>query len=135
MFKGAMGKRLAYFTSAFLRFLSFLGLLIAFVSVKIAVEPDIEWLNALLLILSMTCLATSIFNLGLSGMTATAYQTKKSVQIVCFCVTIVTGGILSSVFTGLAVFAKVDKSEVENENLINIKRSRRKEKENDKKSK
>lgn len=135
MFKGATGKRLCYFASASLRFLSFLGLLIAFVVVKIVNEPDIEWLNALLLILSITCLFTSLYNLGLCGMTASGYESSFTIQIVCFVITLFTGGIISSIFTGVAVFTKVDKSEIKNERIFNTKTFKKEGEKDDKKEK
>lgn len=125
---GGMKKRVFYFLSAVFRFVSFLGLLVAFISVKIANEPDIEWLNALLLVLSLTCLVTSLFNLALCGMPATGYKQRFGLQLVCFLVTLVTGGIFSSAFTGVAVFTRVSDEEVANENLLNVKTFKKGEK-------
>jgi hypothetical protein len=101
--------------------LSFLGLLIAYIVVKIVVEPSIDWLNTLLLTLSLLSLATSIFNLVLCGMPATGYAEKKGIQIICFIVTLFTGGIISSTLTGLGAFIKVEDDEIQNEKIFNTK--------------
>ena len=121
MIKGVMAKRLYFFLSSLFRFISFIGLTIAYVVVKIVVEPSIGWLNILLLTLAITTLLTAVFNLVMCGFTANAYKDKKLIQILCFIITLITGGIASSTFTGIAAFAKVLDEEVENENLINIK--------------
>ena len=121
MFKGAFGKRFYYLLSALFRIVSFLGLLVAYIVVRIVVTPAIDWLNVLLLTLSILSLVTSVFNLVLSSFPATAYKEKFLVQLLCFVVTLCTGGIASSTFTGLAVFTKVLDDEVKNERLINTK--------------
>jgi hypothetical protein len=121
MFKGATGKRLFYFLSALLRSVSFVGLLIAYIIVKIVVESSITWLNTLLLTLSITCLVTSLFNLILCGFPATAYHEKKIIQFLCFFTMIFTGGILSTTLTGIASFIKVENEEIKNEKVFNIK--------------
>ena len=121
MIKGATSKRLFYFLSSLFRFVGFVGLLIAYIVVKIVVSPSINWLNALLLCLSITSLITAVFNLVLCGFSATAYKEKKCVQIICFLVTLLTGGVASSTFTGVAVFTPVLNDEVENERIFNIK--------------
>lgn len=125
MIKGVTGKRLNYFSSCLFRFVSFVGLLIAYIVVKIVVRPQIVWLNWLLLGLSITSLLTAIFNLVLCGFSANDYRNKKFIQILCFLVTLFTGGIASSTFTGVAVFTKVLEEEVENEKLINIKQGKK----------
>jgi len=122
MLQGAIAKRFYFVLSALFRFVSFLGLLIAYISVKITVRPPLAWLNALLLVLSLTCLATAVFNLILCGFTATAYKENKLIQIICFVVTLLTGGVASSAFTGLAAFTKVLEDEVKNEKIFNTKR-------------
>jgi len=121
MLKGATWKRFYYFVSALCRFVDFLGLLVAFIVVKVVVEPSIDWLNALLLTLSILGLGTSIFNLCLCGLPATAYQEKKFIQILCFVITLLTGGVLSTTFTGLGAFIKVDEEEIKNERIFNTK--------------
>lgn len=132
MFSGATGKRLFYFFSAGFRFISFLGLLVAYVIVKIVSEPQVRWLNALLLTLSLLSLATSAFNLVLCGMSATAYRQKFWVQLVCFVTTLFTGGVASSALTGFATFMKVEDEEIENERIINTKTFKREGKKDDK---
>lgn len=121
MIKGATSKRLFYFLSSLFRFISFVGLLIAYIVVKIVVRPSIVWLNILLLVLSLTSIATAVFNLVLCGFSATAYKHNKFIQITCFIATLLTGGVASSTFTGVAVFTPVLNDEVENERIINIK--------------
>lgn len=118
---GATGKRFYYFASAFVRGISFLGALVAFIVVKLAVQPNIVWLNILLIALAIGGLLSGIFNLILCGFTATSYQEKKGLQIVCLLVTIFTGGILGTIFTSIAIGCKVTKEEIENEKLIRIK--------------
>lgn len=119
---GSMGKRLNYFLSSLLRILSFVGLLIAYIVVLITVKPAISWLNILLLVLSITTLVSGVFNLVMCGLTASAYNNKKFLQIICFIFTLVTGGIISSVFTGVAVFTKVPAEEIESENIFKVKK-------------
>ena len=132
MFKGATGKRFFYFLSSLFRIITFLGLLIAYIVVKI-VDPGIDWLNALLLTLSLASLGTSAFNLILCGFPATAYHEKKFIQFLCFILMIPTGGILSSVFTGFAAFIKVEDVEIKNEKIFNTKTFKNKDgKENEK---
>lgn len=121
MLKGATGKRFYYFLSSLFRIITFLGLLIAFIVVKIVMDPEIVWLNALLLSLSLGSFFTSAFNLILCGFPATAYHEKKFIQILCFVLMIFTGGILSTATTGLAVFTKVDPEEIKNEKIFNTK--------------
>ena len=135
MLKGATAKRFYYFLSALFRGISFLGLLIAYIVVKIAVKPPIEWLNALLITLSILSLITGIFNLILCGMTASAYKDKFAVQLVCFLITLFTGGIASSTFTGVAVFTKVEMDEVKNEGIYNTKTFKNKDGKFDEKTK
>jgi hypothetical protein len=125
MIKGATSKRFNYFLSSFFRMVSFIGLLIAYIVVKIVVRPQIGWLNILLLMLSITSLVTSIFNLILCGFSATAYRNKKFIQIICFVVTLVSGGMASSALTGVAVFTPVLDDEVENEGIVHIKKQKR----------
>ena len=122
MIQGAMGKRFNYFMSAFFRFLCFLGTLIAYIVVKIAVNPPIEWLNILLLCLSLGGLVSGIFNIILCGLTATSYSEKVGLQIVCLIVTIITGGIVGTTFTSVALATKITKEEIDNEKLIRIKK-------------
>jgi len=94
--------------------------------VKITVKPGIDWLNLLLLILSIGSLMSGILNLAMCGMPATGYKTSKAIQIVCLVVTILTGGIFGTVFTSLGFAQKVTDEEVENENIIKIKKHRSK---------
>ena len=119
---GSMGKRLSYFLSSLLRFVSFVGLLIAYIVVLITVKPAINWLNTLLLVLSITTLVSGIFNLIMCGLTASAYNNKKALQIICFVFTLVTGGIVSSMLTGVAVFTRVPLEEIDNENIFKVKK-------------
>lgn len=118
MFKGANGKRINYLLSSVLRFFCFLALLIAFIVVKIVVKPSIDWLNILLIFLSISGLISGIFNLILCGFTATSYKENVPLQIICFVVTLLTGGILSSTLTGIAAFMGVADEEIANENLF-----------------
>lgn len=122
MLKGAIGRRFYYFMSSFFRLIGFLALLIAFIIVKCTVTPAIEWLNFLLLSLSLGGLASGIFNLAMCGIPTTAYKTSKAVQIICLIVTILTGGILGTLFTALALGQKISDEEVKNENIIKIKK-------------
>lgn len=119
--KGATWKRLYFLSSAVCRFIDFLGLLVAFIVIKVVVEPSIDWLNTLLLTLSLLGLATSIFNLMLCSLPATGYAENKFIQIICFIVTLLTGGPLSSTLTGFATFIKVDENEIKNERIFNTK--------------
>lgn len=129
--QGAMGKRFNYFMSAFFRLLCFLACLIAFVVVVIVVKPAIVWLNVLLICLSIGGLISGVFNILLCGMTATGYNENKSVQIICLIVTIITGGLLGTLFTSIALATKISKEEIDNEKLITIKKQRiKKEKKN-----
>lgn len=118
MFKGANGKRINYLFSSVLRSFCFLAFLIAFIVVKIVVKPSIDWLNTLLICLSIGGLISGIFNLILCGFTATSYKQNKAVQIICFVVTLLTGGIISSTLTGIATFLKVSEEEITNENVF-----------------
>ena len=122
MIKGANGKRFNYFMSAFFRLIGFVGCLIAFIVVKIAVRPSIEWLNYLLLGLSIGGLISGVFNLILCGFTASAYKINICIQVVCLIVTILTGGIIGTVFTSVALGTKVLNDEVDNEKIFKIKK-------------
>ena len=117
-----MGKRFHYFMSAFFRAIGFLGLLIAYIVVKITVKPPINWLNTLLICLSIGGLISGIFNFAMCGMTATGYKENKALQIICLIVTCVTGGILGTTFSAVALGTKITAEEVENEKLIKIKK-------------
>ena len=121
MFKGATGKRVFYFSSAMLRIIVSLLLLVAFVVVKIVVRPGIDWLNSLFIILSITGFVSGLFNLAMCGMPAIAYKSKKAVQIVCFVFTMFTGAPLSSVLTGFAVFTAVLPEDIKNEKVFNTR--------------
>lgn len=121
MLKGATAKRFYYFMSALLRFIDFVGLLIAFIVVACTLKPAISWLNGLLITLSLLGLATSLFNLILCGFTASAYKQNFKIQLICFILTLVTGGIISSTMTGLAAFTKVELEEIKNEKIFNTK--------------
>lgn len=122
MIKGAMGKRFNYFMSAFFRLICFLGTLIAYIVVKVTVNPPIEWLNILLILLSIGGLVSGIFNIIMCGMTATSYTEKKWLQIICLIVTIITGGIFGTTFTSVALATKISQEEIDNEKLIRIKK-------------
>ena len=121
MFKGATGKRVFYFSSAMLRVIASIVLLITCIVVKFAVKPNIEWLNILLIVLTITGFLSGLFNLAMCGMPAIAYKSKKGIQIVCFLITLITGGILSSILTGFAVFTRVLPDDIKNEKVFNIK--------------
>lgn len=122
MIKGAMGKRFNYFMSAFFRLICFLGTLIAYIVVKITVNPPIEWLNILLILLSIGGLVSGTFNFIMCGMTATSYTEKKWLQIICLIATIITGGIFGTTFTSVALATKISQEEIDNEKLIRIKK-------------
>lgn len=124
MIKGATGKRFKYFFCSILRFVCFLGLLIAYIVVKVTVTPAINWLNALLLYLTIGCLVSGVFNLILCGMPATAYKQNKLVQILCAILTTITGGIGSTALCISACAMKVLDEEIENENIIKIKKGK-----------
>ena len=121
MFKGATGKRVFYFSSAMLRIIVSLLLLVTFIVVKILVRPSIDWLNSLLIILTITGFVSGLFNLAMCGMPAIAYKSKKVIQIVCFVFTLITGAPLSSVLTGFAVFTSVLPEDIKNEKVFNVK--------------
>lgn len=121
MFKGATGKRIFYFTSAVFRIITSLILLIAVIVVKLTVDSSIEWLNGLLIILTITGIISGMFNLAMCGMPALAFKNNRIVQLVCFIFTLITGGVLSSVLTGFAVFTKVLPEDIKNEKVFNIK--------------
>ena len=124
MLTGATGKRFYYFMSSFFRLIGFLALLIAFIVVKITVKPAIEWLNLLLLCLSLGSLMSGLLNLSMCGMPATGYKTSRAIQVFCLVLTIITGGIVGTVFTSIAFAQKVTDEEVENENIVKIKKHR-----------
>ena len=121
MFKGATGKRVFYFSSAMLRVILSLLLLITFIIVKIWVKPSIDWLNSLLIILSISGFVSGVFNLAMCGMPAIAYKSKMAIQIICFVFALLTGGPLSSLLTGCAVFTKVLPEDIKNEKVFNTK--------------
>ena len=118
---GSTWKRLYFFISAVLRFASAIALLVGYIVCKIAIDPDIIWLNMLLFVVMLTCLATGLFNLVMCGMTATAYKDLFRTQLICFIVTMLTGGIVSTVFTGIAAFVPVDPEELKREAIYNTK--------------
>ena len=121
MFKGATGKRVFYFSSAMLRVVTSIALLIAVIVVKFTVKPSIDWLNALLIILTISGIVSGLFNLVLCGLPALAFKSKRGIQIVCFIFTLVTGGPLSSLITGFAVFTKVLPEDIKNEKVFNTR--------------
>jgi hypothetical protein len=121
MLIGATKKRFFYFLSAFFRFVACLGFVVALVSVMIAVKPNIKWLNALLLTLAITNLITAIFNLLLCGVTANGYKSNFRIQLICFLLTLLSGGIASSTFTGVAVFTRVLPEDLKSEGVYNTK--------------
>ena len=104
------------------RLVGFIGLIIAFIVVKITVKPEIVWLSYLLLGLAIGGLVSGIFNLIMCGMTATGYSQNKVVQIICVCITAITGGIVGTTFTAIACGTKVLQDEIENEKIIKIKK-------------
>lgn len=121
MFKGATGKRVFYFSSAMLRVVASIALLIAVIVVKFTVKPSIDWLNALLIILTISGIVSGLFNLVMCGLPALAFKSKRGIQIVCFIFTLVTGGPLSSLITGFAVFTKVLPEDIKNEKVFNTR--------------
>ena len=121
MFKGATGKRVFYFSSAMLRVITSIALLIAVIIVKFTVKPSIEWLNALLIILTISGIVSGLFNLAMCGLPAIAFKNNKAVQVFCFIFTLVTGGVLSSFLTGFAVFTKVMPEDIKNEKVFSTK--------------
>lgn len=122
MIKGANGKRFNYFLSAMFRGIAFIGLLIAYIVVKITVKPSIEWLNILLLCLSLGGLVSGIFNLVLCGFTATGYKQNFWLQLFCLILTCVTGGIVGTTLTAVAFGCKIPDEEIESENIIRLKK-------------
>ena len=121
MFKGATGKRVFYFSSAMLRVITSIALLIAVIIVKFTVKPSIEWLNALLIILTISGIVSGLFNLAMCGLPAIAFKNNKAVQVFCFIFTLVTDGVLSSILTGFAVFTKVMPEDIKNEKVFSTK--------------
>lgn len=117
-----MGKRLAYFASSIFRIISSIGLLIAYIVVRITVSPAIDWLNTLLLVLTISTFVTAVFNFILCGLTANAYKSRKLLQIFCFIITAVTGGFISSTFTGIAAFTSIPQEEIDNENIFKVRK-------------
>ena len=65
---------------------------------------------------------SGIYNLAMCGMPATGYKSSKAIQIVCLVITCITGGIFGTIFTSLAFAQKVSDEEVENENIVKIKK-------------
>lgn len=122
MLKGATGKRFFYFFSAFLGLILCLGLVVAYIVVKIKVKPEIKWLNILLLYLAIGNLITSLYNLVLCGFSAMQYKDMFAVQLVCFLLTLISGGIVTTTFTGVATFTKVLPEEIKNEKIFNVKK-------------
>ena len=122
MLKGATGKRFYYFMSSAFRFFGFLALLIAYIIVKITVKPAIAWLNILLIALSLGGLVSGLFNLILCGMPATGYKMNRLSQILCLIVTILTGGIVGTIFTAMAFAMKVTDEEVKNEKIMKVRK-------------
>lgn len=121
MFKGATGKRVFYFSSAMLRVITSIALLIAVIVVKFTVKPSIEWLNALLIILTISGIVSGLFNLAMCGLPAISFKNNKAIQVVCFIFTLITGGVLSSILTGFAVFTKVMPEDIKNEKVFSTK--------------
>lgn len=121
MFKGATGKRVCYFVSAMLRVIVSIVLLIAVIVVKIIEKPSIDWLNILLIVLTISGVVSGLFNLLMCGMPAIAFKTKKTIQIICFVFTLLTGGPLSSFLTGYASFINVLPEDIKNEKVFNVK--------------
>lgn len=119
---GATNKRIYFFLSMLFRAITFVGCLIAYIVVKITVKPGIEWLNLLLLFLSLGSLLSALFNLCMCGLTATAYAQNKLMQIMCLVFTILTGGIASTTFTAIAVAIQPTKEEIDSENLFRVKK-------------
>ena len=119
---GATNKRIYFFMSAIFRAFTFIACLIAYIVVKITVKPGIDWLNLLLLFLSLGSLLSGLFNLCLCGLTATGYAQNRWVQIICLVFTCITGGIASTTFTALAVAIRPSKEELEEENLFKVKK-------------
>ena len=78
---GATNKRIYFFMSAILRALTFVALIIAYIVVKIAVRPGIDWLNLLLLLLAIGAVISAVCNLAMCGVTATSYSQNKWLQI------------------------------------------------------
>ncbi|MBE5736473.1 MAG: hypothetical protein E7356_03895 [Clostridiales bacterium] len=132
--RGATWKRIYYFLSAVIRFVSSILLFASLILVKIFVDPQIWWLNVLLFVLMLTTLASGLFNLVLCGLTASAYQEMFKMQLICFISTLLTGDIVSSTFTGLATFIKVEEEEILAERIYNTKTFRYKNKEEVKKN-
>lgn len=121
MFKGATGKRIFYFSSAVLRIITSIALLIAVIVIKFTVKPSIDWLNTLLIILTISGIVSGLFNLIMCGLPALAYKNNRAVQMVCFAFTLISGGVISSIITGFAVFTKVLPEDIKNEKVFNVK--------------
>ena len=119
---GATNKRLYFFMSAICRAFTFIGCLIAYIVIKIAVNPEILWLNLLMLFLSLGSLLSGLFNLCLCGLTATGYTQNRWIQIINLMFTCVTGGIASTTFTAIAVSIRPTQEEIDEENLIKVKK-------------
>ena len=118
---GSTWKRLYFFISAVLRIVSSVALLVGYIVCRVVIDPDIIWLNMVLFILTWACLATGLFNLVMCGMTATAYKDMMKTQLICFVSTLLTGGIFSTILTGVAVFVPVDPEELKREATYNTK--------------
>ena len=119
---GATNKRIYFFLSTMFRAITFVGLLIAYIVVKITVKPGIDWLNILLLFLSLGSLLSGLFNLCLCGLTATGYVQNRWVQIICLVFTSVSGGIASTTFTAMAVCIRPTQEEIDSENLFKVRK-------------
>ncbi len=115
--KGAMGKRFAYLLASIFRIFMFFACLIAYIVVKLAVKPPIDWLNALLLSLSIGGLLSGAFNLIMCGFSAYGYKKNLTLQICDFILTFITGGFVGTAFAGIGLFTRVREEDITSEGI------------------
>ena len=115
--KGAMGKRFAYLLASVFRIVMFFACLIAYIVVKIAVKPPIEWLNILLICLSIGGLLSGAFNLIMCGFSAFGYKKKLAIQICDFVFTFISGGFIGTAFAGIGLFTRVREEDITSEGI------------------
>lgn len=116
--KGVFYKRLYYFFASLCRLIGFLATLIGYVIVKIVVRPSIAWLNGLLLYLTIAGLVSGILLLLMCGMTVRNYKYNKFRQIVVLVITTITGGLLGTIFSGIALGTRLTDEDMENESMM-----------------
>lgn len=119
---GATNKRIYYLLSGVVRLLSFIVFLVAAIVVGIVVRPVIMWLNILLVALSIGSLISAVYNIALCGMTAHSYRNNILVQVIGMILTAVSGGIVSTTFTAIALGTRVTEDDLELEGIVRVRK-------------